>query len=164
MGSNVRVLTRIRMSYKKEVLAFILFLVTKATYSCNKVRQDSPKPVAFDPRQTVREYQTENLTTTSTTTTTTTASTTTSTTTMDPIPAVPTVLEAKKEGSELMIDWSNGVKMVILMEDLGDCFQVGSLPWDRQGSVSFTGCEEDDINVDIRSQIYGNWTVNASTV
>ena len=38
--------------------------------------------------------------------------------------------------------------MVIIMEDLGDCFQVGSLPWDRHGSVSFTGCEEDDINVD----------------
>merc|ERR1712192_302793 len=113
MGSNVRILTRIRMSYKKEVLAFILFLVTKATYSCNKVRQDSPKPVAFDPRQTVREFKTENLTTTSTTT---------PTTTMDPKPAVPTVLEAKKEGSELMIDWSNGVKMVIIMEDLGDCF------------------------------------------
>ena len=64
-----------------------------------------------------------------------------------------------KKDAELFLDWSNGVKMSIKMEDIGDCLQAGSLPWDKEGSVSVKGCKEDDITVYIESQTYGNWTV-----
>ena len=67
-----------------------------------------------------------------------------------------------KKDAELFLDWSNGVKMSIKMEDIGDCLQAGSLPWDSDGSVSVTGCKEDDITVYIESQTYGNWTVGGS--
>ena len=62
------------------------------------------------------------------------------------------------------MDWSNGVKMSIMMKDLGDCQLVGSLPWDEEGLVMASGCIEDDITVIIQSQIYGNWTVEAKTI
>ena len=74
---------------------------------------------------------------------------------------IPTITGAVKKGSELMVDWSNGVKMTITLEDLGDCHLVGSLPWDSEGSVSSTDCNKDDIILVIQSQFYGNWTVEA---
>merc|ERR1711936_927907 len=94
------------------------------------------------------------------TTTTTTTTTTTSTTSA---PDVPSVLEVVKKDTKLVIDWSNGVKMWIELEDVADCQLVGTLPWDSDGSVSVTGCEEDDITVSIQSKTYGNWTVRATT-
>ena len=145
--SIIRTLTR--MLCRIQISVFVLLILFNSTFSCKNARQNNPKPV-------VAPSTTTTTTTTSTTTTTTTTSTTSA-------PDVPSVLEVVKKDTKLVIDWSNGVKMWIELEDVADCQLVGTLPWDSDGSVSVTGCEEDDITVSIQSQTYGNWTVRATT-
>merc|ERR1711936_1473996 len=141
MGSIIRTLTR--MLCRRQISVFVLLILFNSTFSCKNARQNNPKPVvAFDPRP---------------------APSTTTTTTTTSAPDVPSVLEVVKKDTKLVIDWSNGVKMWIELEDVADCQLVGTLPWDSDGSVSVTGCEEDDITVSIQSKTYGNWTVRATT-
>merc|ERR1712224_918910 len=130
MGSSSK--TLIRMLCRKQLCLLFMFIVAKSTFSCKNVGQNNPKHlVALDPRP-VTSTTTTTVTTSSTTTT-----TTTSTTTIKPNP---TITGAVKKGTQLVVDWSNGVKMTIMLEDLGDCHLVGSLPWDSEGSVSTTDC------------------------
>ena len=138
------------MSSQRKIFVLIFCLLTKSTHSCKNSKRDAFKPVAFSPTSS-----------TSTTTSSTTTTTTTTTTTAMPIPDVPTVLEAVRKDAELFLDWTNGVKMSIKLEEIGDCLLAGDLPWDSEGSVSVSGCKEDDIMVHIESQTYGNWTVGA---
>ena len=152
--SIIRTLTR--MLCRRQISVFVLLILFNSTFSCKNARQNNPKPVvAFDPRPAPS--------TTTTTTTTSTITTTTTTTSTTSAPDVPSVLEVVKKDTKLVIDWSNGVKMWIELEDVADCQLVGTLPWDSDGSVSVTGCEEDDITVSIQSKTYGNWTVRATT-
>ena len=64
---------------------------------------------------------------------------------------------ARLRSLRLSLTWSDCVKNYADLEDKKDCIYIGVVEGDAESSVLVTGCEDEDINVQIQSVVFGDW-------